>query len=102
MIETTVVEPPVIEEEVPIPTKEAINLTLVTGKKNQIGSMIEHLGKEVDDDDQLELITSLNKIIGKNKKVRSLEGCLKELTEKLQSTKLHKLQKQILWRKKRR
>lgn len=54
-------------------------------KKRQIGSIFEDLGKEVEDDDQLEFITSLNKIIGKNKKVKDLEGKIRVLTEKLES-----------------
>lgn len=41
------------------------------------------LGAEVDDDHQIELILSLNKIIRKNKKVKSLEGVLLEVTNKI-------------------
>lgn len=47
MTETTIVEPPVIEEQIPILTIEDISLTPETGKKTQIGSMNEHFGKEV-------------------------------------------------------
>lgn len=52
-IETKIVEPKVIEKQEPVPTLEEISLTPETSKKTQIGSMIENLGKEVDDDDQM-------------------------------------------------
>lgn len=56
------------------------------------------MGGEVDDDYQIELISSLSKIIGKNKKVKSLEGSLLEETNKLQgliSTQLSEVDPQV-------
>lgn len=74
-----------IEAHTPIEPQEDISITPKTGKEKGIGTLIEDLRKEVDDNDQLELITSLNKIIGKSKKFKNLEGSLKDLIEKLQS-----------------
>lgn len=67
------------------PSKPIEDISAPDSKKRHIGSMFEDLGKEVEDDDQLEFITSLNKIIGKNKKVKDLEGKVRVLIEKLES-----------------
>lgn len=76
-----------------VSNKEEISITSEIAKKSQIGSIFENFGKEVDDDDQMELITSLKKIIGKNKKVKSLEGSLLEITEKLRSVMTNQIAK---------